>query len=807
MDYFSELLESYDKLKKRTFKLTYLTEEDDKSGGDDVIQYVAAVKAAFKSALDGADQIGVGEKQNINFESKDASEFGRATVKVSGSNLGEKIYTADEFSRLNWKNKTSKGHAILAAWASASKEGSDDTDVDDAATTRAEQAEQAELDAQLAEQERLKELEEIGGALAHAGRDSEVMKEVLKNLKQSERSLKEFCGTFLKDSLEGSMKNVCARPGAYIAGGSTAGFEYKLSKGRAVKTDEAGNNIGTSDLEPGLLQAVTESHAALTDFLNGQGDCETIQSKIGMRGDRLVLFGASTEEGVTITPNALQNAALEMMQRDPWKGGCGELDFKQIIDDELNGNKVNAVKGTFNELTLQLAVSIVAANTEQERRDAFKEIAAEIEKRREFLKKYAATQSTNPDVALDLGETFTHEVLLQQAGIASDSTALRNWFLDEMSKQLAFVRAVKADGIRAAGKEGGTGDRADTVLLYTSESKAKAAAKLIGSSAQKSKEDEGVWEVGVGQKRVNKIGSTKIGEINSTARMTEIFDETATADANLHKGFLKKIRNMQFKGANTARQTAAEKFYTDLEEKIDSSTSSLTQEVTYIDAATKKIQSIKPETRLRTIADSIKNLLGYDALKNSALGKALFKNSDKYRNFKDPATQQRAQETVEREGRFKAIKDAIDDPENPDNQAAKDTVLRMALICGANTNALSQVITPDDGDSYVVAHNEALSRLCTAHNKVPSELTIKINGTTATMTTSAGISVTFSQQGNWKTKTVDGVKQKGDRETRSQTKLSKDTIIALNRKLKLTKEDTLHKFLQGQMQLLETLLN
>ena len=75
------------------------------------------------------------------------------------------------------------------------------------------------------------------------------------------------------------------------------------------------------------------------------------------------------------------------------------------------------------------------------------------------------------------------------------------------------------------------------------------------------------------------------------------------------------------------------------------------------------------------------------------------------------------------------------------------------------------------------------------------------------MTTSAGISVTFSQQGNWKTKTVDGVKQKGDRETRSQTKLSKDTIIALNRKLKLTKEDTLHKFLQGQMQLLETLLN
>ena len=30
MDYFSELLESYNKLKKRTFKLTYITEAEDK---------------------------------------------------------------------------------------------------------------------------------------------------------------------------------------------------------------------------------------------------------------------------------------------------------------------------------------------------------------------------------------------------------------------------------------------------------------------------------------------------------------------------------------------------------------------------------------------------------------------------------------------------------------------------------------------------------------------------------------------------------------------------------------------------------
>ena len=779
MDYFSELLESYSKLRKRTFKLTYITEAEEKT---DVSKYVEEVKAAFQKALNGEDQIGIGNKGNINFEYREPSEFGQPAVKVSGSNLGEKIYTANEWSSLNWGNKLSKGYKILAAWASPADEGSSDEAADDAATQRANDAAQAEIDAQQAEQERLAKLEQLGGAFELAGRSPEELKVILQNLQQSEASVKDFCSNIDPDLLDGSLKNLCARPGAYLAGGSTAGFEYKLSKGQAIQTDDTGKQIGTGPLEPGLLQAVTESHAALTDFLNKKGDCDTIQDKVGFFRDKLVLFGTTTEEGVSIKPNALQDSALQMMNRE-----CGDPDLRFIVDDKLNQNEINAVKGTFNELTLQLGVRILAAKTDKERREAFADVAAEIEKRREFLSAYAATQETSPDVALDLDETFNQSVLLEQAGIAQDSTALKDWFLNEVAMQLNFVRAVKADGVIPAGKDVITGDRADTKLLYSDEAKAKAAAKLVGSSV---KETENGFEVGVGQKRLTVLKKVKIGEINNTARMTEIFDESVASDQNLAPGFSNKIRTMQFAG-DESRYEAAQSFYKGIEQKIEKSTRSLTEYATYIDRDG-KIKSIKPEARLKTIANSIKGLLSYDSLKTSALGKALFKGDSNYRDFEDSATQQRAAEVVQREARFKAIRDAIG---GPNDQAAKDTLLRMALICGANKESMSQLIT-DNETSYVIAHNEALEKVSKANSN--GTLDITIEGTTATMTTPDGISVSFNQEGTW---------GGGQRRTRSTTGLPKETIEALNKNLKLTKEDTLHQFLQGQMRLLETLLS
>jgi hypothetical protein len=804
MDYFSELLESYAKLKKRKFKLTYLTEAEDKKKKKEEKPEPKTDAATLQKAQQVADAA-INDAPSI--ASAEIATNGLKVNNVLGEPTGLIIYRninngsvgvqglgpqGGILSIDKYDTKTKTVNRVPDAYDKFVEKLAGESELTNTSKTSLEQdqeqQEQEELLAQQAEMERLAKLEQLGGAFELAGRNPEDLKVILNNLTRSEKSLREFCSN-LGDKIEGSLKNLCGRPGAYIAGASKSGFEYKLSQGQAITVDpETGKRVGVGPLEIGLLQAVTESHAALTNFLTGEGDCETITSKVGFYKNRLVLFGDSPTEGVTIEPNALQFASVDRLKQD-----CGDPDLTEVISDTLSLNEINAVKGTFNELTLQTGVRLLAAKTNKERKAAFKEIAEEIGRRRKFLTAYAATQENKDDVALGLDESFNNDILLEQAGIAQDNVALRDWFLNEMAMQLNFVRAVKADSVVPAGKEGGTGDRADTKLLYLDKTKAEAAAKLIGSSVQKRKDGEG-YEVGVGQKRLKLLKGVKIGEINDTSRMTEIFDESVDSDQNLVAGFIGKIRDMQFAG-NEGRYDAAQSFYEGIEKKIEKSTRSLTDYATYLDA-NGKIKSIKPEARLKTIADSVKGLLGYDALKNSALGKALFRGDSKYRDFEDTSTQQRASEIVQREARFKAIKDAIDNPNNPDNQAARDTLIRMTLICGANKESMSQLITEDSGESYVVAHNEALERICKAN--VDGKLDINIEGTTATMTTTDGISVSFSQEGTW---------GGGKRHNRSVTKLSKTTIEKLNLQIDTQEESTFYQFLQGQMNLLENILN
>ncbi|HHZ82233.1 MAG TPA: hypothetical protein EYN64_05880 [Flavobacteriales bacterium] len=228
-----------------------------------------------------------------------------------------------------------------------------------------------------------------------------------------------------------------------------------------------------------------------------------------------------------------------------------------------------------------------------------------------------------------------------------------------------------------------------------------------------------------------------------------------------------------------------------VEDKVEKATASLSDYATYLDADG-KIKSVKPEARLKTVADSIKGLLSFDDLSKSALGKALFKGSGDYRDYGDTSTQQRTQEVVRREARFKSLKDEID----IGNQAAQDSLVRMALICGANVTSMSQLITEDSGESYVISHNAALEAVAQANSA--GTLVVNIKGTTAILTTPDGISISFSQEGQWGA---------GKRLTRSLTKIDKATVEKLNLQINTQEESTLYKFLEGQMKLLENILN
>jgi hypothetical protein len=147
---------------------------------------------------------------------------------------------------------------------------------------------------------------------------------------------------------------------------------------------------------------------------------------------------------------------------------------------------------------------------------------------------------------------------------------------------------------------------------------------------------------------------------------------------------------------------------------------------------------------------------------------------------------------VAREARFKQLKADIESGD----QAAQDAAVKMALICGANANNMTQVFTDDSGETYAIPHNKVFEEVCKANSA--GNLQVKVSGTTMTMTTPDGLEISFNQEGTW---------GGGTRRTRSNTRISPDTIKRLNTLTKQTAESTLHKFLEGQMKLLQEILN
>ena len=772
MDYLSELLESYSKLKKRTFKLTYICEQDDPEaeGALTKILQNAPQTPGYEQSIEDPNYPGLKSfkyrKTADGGVSVLSPKDGQATVLDSGGNR----------ATVNAKGQPNKAgdkmwERLFQAMSGKGDEPSASDQVGD----------NIEAQQQQAEAERLSKLAQPGGAFEERGYNLEQIAPALDSIDNSIKSVQSSCEQYDPQN----QPKYCKNPGVYLTGASKAGFAYKLSAGKVVQVNpETGQKTGEGEMEPGLLNSVAQSHDALMDFLGGGGDCDTITQKVGFYKNRMVVFGSDTSEGVTITPNALQDDAINKV-----KDKCGaDTNLNEIAEDNLSTNAINAVKGTFNELVLQLGVRLLSAPDETSRQAAFKEVAAEIDKRRQFLTEYAESLNVQDDVALGLDETFEREVLTKQAGIAQSNTALKNWFLKELSFQMAFVKAAGADNVEPAGREIKTGGREDTNLIYNDQARAEAAAKQFGSKVKK--RDDGTFSVGIGQKRIEKLKKVKLGEINSTERMLAIMTGEARNDANMEPGFQKRISSMQF-GNDQARENKAVEYMKNLEAKIEKMTKPLTEFTTYV-GQDGKIKSESPETRLKGIAARVKGLLGYNALKESALGKALFKGDKGYQDFGDESTQQRAAEVVAREARFKQLKTDIESGD----QAAQDAAIKMALICGANANNMTQVFTDDSGETYAIPHNKVFEEVCKANSA--GNLQVKVSGTTMTMVTPDGLEISFNQEGTW---------GGGTRRTRSNTRISPDSIKRLNTLTKQTAESTLHQFLEGQMKLLQEILN
>lgn len=451
MDYFSELTESYRRLKKRTFKLRYISE------GNASPEAYALGAEALNNPDAVSDAKASLEKAGASMEKK--AEVTAGVTLWTNLDGGKTANFSAGGNPKMWTIIDGQGGETeeWPLYVQKFAEPADSEAVGQAGSDEEGNVPEGELtDVQKKEME-IKQQEEAAAAAEQAKFESigptweettgtPIDPIVRDNLLKSEKDAREFCENETEESFMCKGNNLMR----YIGGASNWGLEWKLANGRGVQTetetDKEGNErekatigdeLPDTTLNTALIQEATESMALLTAFLgNDGGDCEAVKNRIskyrsgGQNG--LILYGGEVNDdgnpsqGIFISPiNALQLTAIKKMEE---KSNCGEGALRNVTGAMYTQKAKNAVKGTFYELTIQAAVEINAADrmpngTTSEkfaRKQAIKlalgTMAQKLDDKMGELREIS--QEDGPDeIARDLEAQFDHEVIKEQAAM------------------------------------------------------------------------------------------------------------------------------------------------------------------------------------------------------------------------------------------------------------------------------------------------------------------------------------------------------------------------------------------------------
>ena len=854
MDYFSELLSSYDQLKKRTFKLRFISEAEEKKDTDkktedkkqDIKQYAAPAIEAFDAALKGKPQQGVGNRGNLNFvlsQQADKVKKKAAKVNISGSNLarnGHSMTRAEFWSEVNSpyieQNKSSTGYKVLAAWGGSDGAGS-------AESTAQEGEDEAMAAAQ--EQQKKEQRKKVGGFLEQQGLlEGFGPHRVVYELGQVKANIENYCNA--NQALQfndPSLQNMCARANSYVAAGEGGmGLEYKLgtAQARTVVDTETGETK-SANLTASVRLDIARSANFLTSWLTDLDPkrCADVTQKIGSfgrnidDGGKLVLFGSEPSDAVVLgKPNAPQRLALKNIQKvckDQYDA------LPNLVGDSITDKEKNAVKGTFFEaiLVFQTKAHAAQALTGTARKkaltDAVTELKDEIKKNLRVLKAVVGDWEANPERGQSIDEAFDisvqEEALMQLTG---DAKELTESFMKEIRAAAPFIDFMDADGIQHGGKISKTGQRADLMFTFNKNNRAKAEEKAasVGSSVIELKDKEGnltgEFGVPVGLKRIEKLKGPKFGEINSRERMLAlVIDSPALqGDPNIDEGFQESMRRKIFPDTQEGRDREQRMvdYALELEEDLLETTKQLVDGATYIDDQG-NIKSQNPESMFGSLARQLLDTIDLKSAKTSLITKAFFYeegDSLVLKPFEGDSQEsvdyrRRGQELIMRVARFTRLQnDANGVPRSDDDtpeeieqrqQAARDYMIKSALVCGANTDDMTQLIVTDRGQALPVEHNAAFDAICQANNSGEgAEFEFSESGVNIT---GGGLTVGFKQE---HAGTGEPPNEKSN--TRSEARMSKKTIEATVADISTPENSsTLMQYLEGQMRLLETLIN
>lgn len=850
MDYFSELLESYTKLKKRTFKLTYINEQEDPN---------EATSKALGSAegATAAEPYMIPGSQGALWQSRTGAQEGRWTFTKDLAAYKANQKGGRSMPVLNDPNDPgfSELRSFLGGGGGGKDSGVDSGKKEETEDSEADAAEkQAELEAQAAEKAPF-HFEKAGYSTDK--NDPENISQGIAAVERTMIGLNQYC-----DGFENPDKApiICSpqQKTRLISSEGNASFSYKLANAEVVSQDGA-----MEQAPPGLLNDVSENHDEFMSFLYSppsdpkelEQKCNSLNSKVGFHNGNIIVFGNDKDSdgkptaGLTFSTkdNKLYDEVLNSVRNSCGNNWKPERTFTQTV---ANPKALNTIRGSINEKALVLAITLDDPNaTPEQKREAVRNLALYAKEKEEYLRDYTkGLYEGQEDKTKDLNSYYEAQVLAEEAQLAEAEGApgVLRYLLESVQQTRGFVQELGANGAYDNSKGGGQGDRADTVATFNTQADAEAAAERLGLDPKAAVRvgrpgtpGEGLFEIGIGQKlKAGEIDGFKMGEYNTNQRRRDAIRGDLTNDPKFDRRFYKWADERQF-GGPVDQGEAKERFdrMVDFEDSLESSIQSIETSMTsgrVFVGPDGKIKSQSGEQTCGAVAKQFTQAMGYQD--GNQIGPEAPREAQEFHDvffgktdWSDVAEREKGTEAVSRKARMKTVQQAVEDPEayleargdleglSPEErqikvdqtrQAGQDWVVRNMLLTGGNATDITQLQTSTKtGESLATDHNAVLNMITENPDKV--EYSFDGFGVKATID---GLSVNLSFERTDATKGSGRAKEtravcSQDKQTTKDPRVSQEFKPDRKRRGKPQEESTFHSFIRRQAQLFEEFLN
>jgi len=576
MNYFNELLESYDKLKKRKFKLIYLNEQgtiNPNASVEDAIGQAEALPTPVKGQTQNTTSNPKPYSGDIGIYKSQRGVAGLVRISKGPLDGINPYIPVEKIISPEIKQKILQ---LMQGEQAASGEGS----------ASGEQS-------------------ISGEGFANTQPPIEVIKP-LDTLTQSTlqklfNDVKKFCEDSKYESplclLKGFTKTSTSTGGVFTSTERT-GIAGRFNSATYISYDEELDGYKKLELSPEMIDKAVDSFAAVVKAaLNIENSCDTFKKSIGLiygkdGSLKNVLYKIDpdqNDDGV-IMPLGVMDESFIRQAHENCKGS--KRSQRTTIGYAYGGAK-SSVKGSLAESMVDLTFifrrfeSKNLSKQEQERVSNF--LGSYLQTKRDAIKSLAENLEGDSETATNLETGFINEVIKDEYLATSSVLETRQYLAKELSYQRQMINEFFPNAIcslnTASEGTAQTGERSDRKLIYTdrklaiqdflrknknsSEEQVPLEELTIGQIKQlieekcggeqicsyrdqlnlmleagglKDKSDRTkLFLISVGIKRYGVLHDITLGTIDSTDRMHEIFNQTNPRDLRLAEGFVESV--------------------------------------------------------------------------------------------------------------------------------------------------------------------------------------------------------------------------------------------------------------------------